>query len=68
MEVYAIQFHPSGSLLATGCSDKMIYLWEITTSGAPYKNSTLYGSHRAINALDFDYEGVSRCSIVIIYS
>ncbi|CAF0721242.1 unnamed protein product [Adineta ricciae] len=57
LEVYAIQFHPSGSLLATGCSDKMIYLWEISSLGMPYKNSTLYGSHGAINALDFDNEG-----------
>ncbi|CAF1165549.1 unnamed protein product [Adineta steineri] len=57
LEVYTLLFQPSGSILATGCSDKMIYLWEIASSGQPYKYCTLHGSHGAINALDFDNEG-----------
>ncbi|CAF0868683.1 unnamed protein product [Adineta steineri] len=57
LEVYALQFQPSGSILATGCSDKMVHLWEITSTGQQYKYCSLQGSHGAINALDFDNEG-----------
>ncbi|CAF2686194.1 unnamed protein product [Rotaria sp. Silwood2] len=57
LEVYTLLFQPSGSLLATGCSDKMVHLWELPSLGQPYKYCSLYGSHGAINALDFDNEG-----------
>ncbi|CAF2504549.1 unnamed protein product [Rotaria sp. Silwood2] len=57
LEVYALQFQPSGSILATGCSDKMIHLWEISLTGQQRKYCSLQGSHGAINALDFDNEG-----------
>ncbi|CAF0827576.1 unnamed protein product [Rotaria sp. Silwood1] len=57
LEVYALQFQPSGSILATGCSDKMIHLWEISSTGQQHKYCSLQGSHGAINALDFDNEG-----------
>ncbi|CAF0785653.1 unnamed protein product [Rotaria sordida] len=65
LEVYALQFQPSGSILATGCSDKMIHLWEISSTGQQSKYCSLQGSHGAINALDFDNEGfrlVAGCS------
>ena len=45
-------------MLATGCSDKMIHLWRISPSGQPTKYCSLVSSHGAINALDFDNEGV----------
>ncbi|CAF1168435.1 unnamed protein product [Rotaria sordida] len=57
LEVYTMLFQPSGSILATGCSDKMVHLWEIPSVGQPYKYCSLHGSHGAINALDFDNEG-----------
>ena len=58
--MYSLQFQPSGSILATGCSDKMVHLWEISASGQHRKYCSLQGSHGAINALDFDNEGVRR--------
>lgn len=58
LEVYTLQFQPSGSLLATGGSDKMVHLWEISSSGHPRRYTSLSGSHGSINALDFDNEGV----------
>ncbi|CAF4332014.1 unnamed protein product [Rotaria socialis] len=57
LEVYALQFQPSGSILATGCSDKMVHLWEISSIGQQEKYCSLQGSQGAINALDFDNEG-----------
>jgi hypothetical protein len=38
----------------------MIHLWEISSAGQPYKYCSLYGSHGAINSLDFDNEGVNK--------
>jgi hypothetical protein len=38
----------------------MIHLWEISSSGSPHKYCSLYGSHGAINAVDFDNEGVNK--------
>ena len=58
-----MQFQPSGSLLATGCSDKMIHLWEISSTGHPRRYATLQGSAGAINTLDFDNESVRKCSL-----
>ncbi|CAF1575256.1 unnamed protein product [Rotaria sp. Silwood1] len=57
LEVYTLLFQPSGTLLATGGSDKMVHLWELPSTGQPFKYCSLYGSHGAINALDFDNEG-----------
>jgi len=56
--VYALQFQPSGSILATGGSDKQVHLWEITNSGQARKFASLTGSASAINSIDFDNEGV----------
>ncbi|CAF0731003.1 unnamed protein product, partial [Didymodactylos carnosus] len=64
-EVYAVQFHPSGSLMATGGSDRIINLWEITSTGQQRKYCSLAGSSGAINAIDFDSEGarlIAGCS------
>lgn len=47
-------------MLATGGSDKYIRLWEIPTNGHAYPNGVLQGSPGAINALDFDNEGVRK--------
>lgn len=38
----------------------MVHLWEISSSGQHRKYFSLQGSHGAINALDFDNEGVRR--------
>ncbi|CAF2172752.1 unnamed protein product [Rotaria magnacalcarata] len=57
LEVYTLLFQPSGSILATGCSDKMVHLWDVSSAGQPYKYGSLGGSLGAINALDFDNEG-----------
>ncbi|CAF0804071.1 unnamed protein product [Adineta ricciae] len=70
LEVYALQFQPSGSILATGCSDKMVHLWEIASSGQQYKYCSLQGSQGAINALDFDNDGyrlLAGCSSDTVY-
>ncbi|UJR27539.1 hypothetical protein I4U23_008821 [Adineta vaga] len=70
LEVYALGFQPSGSLLATGCSDKMVHLWEITSTGQQHKYCSLNGSHGAINTLDFDNEGsrlLAGCSNDTVY-
>jgi hypothetical protein len=45
----------------------MVHLWEISSTGQQYKYCSLQGSHGAINALDFDNEGVSKSFIVILY-
>lgn len=65
LEVYAMQFQPGGSLLATGSSDKYIHLWEVAANGHAYPHGSLQGSHGAINTLDFDTEGarlIAGCS------
>lgn len=59
LEVYSLQFQPFGSLLATGSSDKVIRLWEISSTGHQHKYCTLSGSDGSINAIDFANEGVS---------
>lgn len=56
LEAYTLQFQPSGSILATGGSDKQVHLWEITNSGQPRKYASLSGSVSAINCIDFDNE------------
>jgi dihydroorotate dehydrogenase len=38
----------------------MIHLWEISASGQQHKYCSLQGSQGAINALDFDNEGVKK--------
>jgi len=38
----------------------MVHLWEISQSGQSRKYCSLVGSHGAINALDFDNEGVNK--------
>jgi len=65
--VYALQFQPSGSILATGCSDKMIHLWEISSNGQYNKYCSLHGSQGAINAIDFDNEGVLFIVIFVFF-
>jgi hypothetical protein len=38
----------------------MVHLWEISQSGRSRKYCSLVGSHGAINAIDFDNEGVNK--------
>jgi hypothetical protein len=38
----------------------MVHLWEITAAGQQHEYCSLQGSHGAINALDFDNEGVKK--------
>ncbi len=38
----------------------MVHLWEISSSGQPRKYCSLQGSLGAINAIDFDNEGVRK--------
>ena len=45
----------------------MVHLWEISASGQHHKYGSLHGSHGAINALDFDNEGV-RIGISFVYN
>ena len=38
-ELHAIQFHPSGSLMATGGSDRKIHIWEINPHNSEEETS-----------------------------
>jgi hypothetical protein len=38
----------------------MVHLWEISATGQQHKYCSLQGSHGAINAIDFDNEGVMK--------
>ena len=38
----------------------MVHLWEITSNGQQDKSCSLQGSHEAINAIDFNNEGVHK--------
>ncbi len=58
-ELYAIQFHPSGSLIATGGSDRKIHIWELNCHNAQVQQSyVLAGNNSTVTAIDFDNEGV----------
>ncbi|CAF0836426.1 unnamed protein product [Adineta steineri] len=57
-ELHAIQFHPSGSLIATGGSDRKIHIWEMNTSNGQVQQSyVLTGNNSTVTAIDFDNEG-----------
>ncbi|CAF0892422.1 unnamed protein product, partial [Didymodactylos carnosus] len=58
-EIYAIQFHPSGTLLATGGSDRKIHLWESPNNGQVQQMCVLTGSNATITAIDFDTDGAN---------
>ena len=58
-ELHAIQFHPSGSLMATGGSDRKIHIWEINAHNS---NDSIWSS---MNSLTFR---VRRSSSTIVRS
>ena len=41
-----------------------MHLWEISSTGQPRRYCSLQGSNGAINAVDFDNEGVRKCLFI----
>ncbi|CAF1013663.1 unnamed protein product [Adineta ricciae] len=59
-ELHAIQFHPSGSLVATGGSDRKIHIWELNGNlGQVQPAYVLAGNNSTVTAIDFDNEGAN---------
>lgn len=59
-EIHAVQFHPSGSLIATGGSDRKIHIWEINSHNNQVLQSyVLTGNNSTVTAIDFDTEGAN---------
>ena len=54
-EVNAIQWSSTGSLFASGSTDRKIKLWEYQGGQCTCKG-TLLGSNQGITSIEFDYE------------
>ncbi|CAF3877653.1 unnamed protein product, partial [Rotaria sp. Silwood2] len=59
-ELHAIQFHPSGSLIATGGSDRKIHIWELNAHYNQVQQVyVLTGNNSTVTAIDFDNENAN---------
>ncbi|CAF1135469.1 unnamed protein product [Rotaria sordida] len=59
-ELHAIQFHPSGSLIATGGSDRKIHIWELNAHNNQVQQVyVLTGNNSTVTAIDFDNENAN---------
>ncbi|CAF3404607.1 unnamed protein product [Rotaria sp. Silwood1] len=59
-ELHAIQFHPSGSLIATGGSDRKIHIWELNAHNNQVQQAyVLTGNNSTVTAIDFDSENAN---------
>ncbi|XP_030633811.1 ATG16 autophagy related 16-like 2 [Chanos chanos] len=54
--INAVRFSPSSNLLATGGTDRVINLWDVS-GGMLHKRGTLDGSNEGITSIEFDPTG-----------
>ena len=54
-KVFDLAWHPQGELLATGCGDACIYLWDTNRTDKPIKK--LIGHENGVKAIAFNHRG-----------